>query len=88
MAGNTSSYNTVTIKGSGPIRKLAAVTPSDDTEIGCRALYIGTTGNLSLIAVGDSSAVTISNVPAGSVLPIACAKVMAATTASNIVALF
>lgn len=69
-----------------PARKLVAVTPSDDTIVGCRAIYVGVAGNLSIIAADDTAAVTVSNVPAGTVLPIQAKKIMAATTASGIVA--
>ena len=68
--------------------KLSAVTPSDNTLVGCQALWVGGAGNLSLIADGDTSAVTITGVNAGTFVPIACKKVMAATTATNIVALY
>lgn len=68
-----------------------AVTASDSTELPCtRALYVGTGGNVSVI-MGDGqngSAVTFSNVPTGVILPIQVVKVMAATTASNILALY
>lgn len=89
MAGNTSIYDVKGIFTTGPAKNLAAVTPSDATVVNCRALYVGTTGNVAILAIGDSSAVTLSSVPAGALLPIACAKVMSTnTTASNIVALF
>ena len=67
---------------------LRAVTPSDSTVVACQALYIGTTGNVAIIAEGDSAAVTLKNVPVG-VLPIACKNVMSTnTTASDIVAIY
>lgn len=71
----------------GPANSLATVTPSDDTIVNCRALYVGGAGDVSIMAVNDSAAVTLQDVPAGTILPIACKKVMAATTATNIVAL-
>jgi len=64
-----------------------AVTPSDSTVISCRALWVGTTGNLAVLGVGDTVAVTIMNVPVG-LFPFAVQKVMNTnTTASNIVAI-
>lgn len=69
--------------------KLAAVTPSDSTIVGCQALYVGGTGNVAIYPRDGAAAVTLSSVPAGTVLPIACSKVMSTnTTATNLVALF
>lgn len=72
----------------GPSSRLLAITPSDDTDLSAQAirgLWVGTGGNLSVIALNDSSAVTISNVADGTMLPIMVKKVMAATTATGIV---
>lgn len=72
-----------------PATRLRAVTPSDtlDLDFIPKALYIGTGGNISIIALEDSVAVTISNVAAGSILPIRAKFVRATgTTASGIVA--
>lgn len=73
---------------SAPATSLLAVTPSDSTILNCRALYVGGAGNVAVTASRDSAAVTLSGVPAGTVLPISASKVMAATTATLIVALF
>jgi hypothetical protein len=54
-----------------------------------RALYVGTTGNVAIVACNDTAAVTLTAVPAGTVLPIFVSKVMSTgTTASNIVAFY
>lgn len=66
--------------------RLSAVAKSDSTEVNARGLYIGTAGDLVVTGV-DGALVTFKNVPAGTVLPIYAYKVMAATTASDIVAL-
>ncbi len=72
----------------GPAYRLVAITPSDSTVLtGVRALWVGGAGNLALVAAGDSGTVTVSGVPAGTLLPIAVSKVMAATTATLIVGL-
>jgi hypothetical protein len=76
------------IGSDSPGTRLAAVVPSDSTAVNCRSLWIGGAGNLSVIAMHDTVAVTITGVPAGTLLPIACNKVMAATTATAIVAIF
>lgn len=73
--------------------KVRSVTKSDSTDLTLngsapRALYIGTTGDVAVIAAGDTAAVTFSSVPVGW-FPIAVRKVMSTnTTASNIVALY
>lgn len=76
---------------SSPARNAFAVTPNsaNDLPTFCRALYIGTGGNIRVTtARGDT--VTFTNVQGGSVLPVACRRVLAApdTTASGIVALY
>lgn len=67
-----------------------SVTPSDDTTYQrVRGVYVGTSGNLAVTFPGEASAVTFESVPAGALLPIQAAKIMATdTTASNIVLLF
>lgn len=70
--------------------KGAAVTKSDATVLPpTRAVYVGGAGDLAVIFVGDTAAVTLSSVPAGTLLPIQVNKVMSTnTTATNIVALY
>lgn len=69
--------------------KLAAVTKSDSTVVNCQALYVGGIGDVAIVAEGDTAAVTLSSVPAGTLLPIACSKVMSTnTTATAMVAIF
>lgn len=63
-----------------------AVMPSDSTVLRCQALFVGTAGNLVLKAHEGASAVTFA-VEAG-YHPLAAYHVMAATTASGIVALY
>lgn len=70
-------------------RRLSAVTPSDTTDLtGCRALWVGGFGDLSVKCVDDSVAVTISIPTGGVLLPLFASRVMAATTATDIVALY
>lgn len=74
-----------------PANNLRAVTKSDtdDMTTFSRALYIGTAGDVALIASADSAAVTLVGVPAGTVLPISAKRVMSTgTTADDIVALY
>ena len=74
-----------------PATKLRAVTPNDEDPLPdgvCRALYVGTTGDVVLIAEEDDAAVTLPNVPVG-ILPVSTKSVLATgTTASDIVALY
>lgn len=64
---------------------LTAVTPSDTLAQSYTALYIGTTGNVSIQAQNGGNIVTFMNVPVG-FFPVACQKVMnTLTTASNII---
>lgn len=66
-----------------------AVTKSDSTILaGVRALYVGGAGDVAVMPVGSTTAVTFSAVPAGSILPVRVSKVMSTnTTATLIVAL-
>jgi hypothetical protein len=64
------------------------VTPSDTTVLDCEAFYVGTAGSIAVVPKRGGAAVTLTGCLAGTVYPIACAKIMATgTTASNIVAL-
>lgn len=64
-----------------------AVTPSDTVELKFRALYIGSTGDVVIKHKSGGDAVTYVSVPDGTVLPVEGGFVMAATTASSIVAM-
>lgn len=76
---------------SSPAIKAAAVTPSDVIVLDpyTKALYIGGSGNISVVLADDSVAVTFAGLSAGQILPVCVNKVMqTGTTASNIVALY
>lgn len=75
------------MRPSGPAINGVAVTPSDTTILNCRALWVGTTGNLTVDFADGNSDVLIKNVPVG-VFPFAVKRVKAATTAEDIVAFF
>lgn len=75
------------LSGSGD--RLAAVTKSDTTDQGpVAALYIGGAGDVVIKTASMAAGVTLASVPAGTILPIRARYVMAATTATNIVAIF
>lgn len=73
-----------------PGDRLVAVTPSDTTDLtGARGIYVGGAGNLALVAINDSAAVTFVAVPVGTVIPARVSRVMATnTTATNLVAIY
>ena len=78
-----------------PSFQFAAVTPSDTALLTyngqparCRAIYIGGSGNL-VIENDLGTAVTFTNVVAGTILQVSTARIRStSTTATNIVALF
>lgn len=79
--------------GDAPGLNAVAVTPDDDADLqpSARALWIGSTGNLEVVMAGEvdsSTTVVFNNIPAGVWMPIQVRRVMEATTASNIVAVF
>lgn len=75
---------------SDPADKIAAVTASDSTDLtGTRGLLVGGAGNLAVRMINDpTTTVTITGVVAGAILPLRVTRVMAATTATNITALY
>jgi hypothetical protein len=70
-------------------RKLGSVTPSDTTDLsGVRALWVNGTGNLVLRALDDTTSFTFSITTPGVIVPVFVKHVMAATTATGIIALY
>lgn len=64
-----------------------SITPSDDDlETATRAIYVGGLGDLVIETISGDT-ITFANVPPGSIIPIRCKKVKAASTAENIVGL-
>ncbi len=72
-----------------PAKNAFAVTPDDDTELQVgRAIFIGTTGDLTVIMANDDTdtPITFKNIASGILLPIEVRYVMATnTTATDIV---
>jgi len=66
-----------------------AVTPSDSTLVNCRALWVGGTGTLVISNDASTAGVTLSAIPAATLMPIELngGRVMAASSATLIVAL-
>ena len=73
-----------------PGDRLRAVTPSNTTDLtGARALFVGGAGNVAVRMVGDpDTTVTLTGVLAGTILPLRVTRVMAATSATNITAIY
>lgn len=68
----------------------SSVTPSDSTSVTCKAIYVGTGGNIALAPSSSGSATTFSNVGSGTILPVELkdGRIMSTnTTATNIIAL-
>lgn len=65
-----------------------AVTPSDATDLGItKAIYVGGTGDLT-VTMASGNDVTFTAVPAGFLLNIRVQKVLAATDATLVIALY
>ena len=87
----TAPFTGLSPSDAAPANDYVTITPNDSNDLNrvCRGLYIGTTGDLAIIGQPGSSAVTFSNVAAGTVLPLRASRVMATnTTAANIIALY
>lgn len=74
----------------GTPSRWVAVTKSDSTDLtGCIGLYIGGTGDVAARTLNDpSTTVTFSAVPVGALIPGNFTRVMAATTATLILAAY
>ena len=74
----------------GPYCDAAAVVPNDAADLATlsRALYVGTTGDITVTMAGGEANVLIKAAPVG-ILPLRVSRVWATgTTATNLVALW
>ena len=72
---------------SAPAVKAVSVSAAD--SVPCRAVYVGTGGNVALMLADDTVAVIFTNVPDGTLLPFACKQIRStSTTASGLVAVY
>ncbi len=81
---------TYTADQAAPGRSWRAVTPSNSTNLpgGCRALWVGTAGDLSLVG-DDDTAIVFTTPSNGYLLPLGPKRVNSTgTTASGIVAIY
>lgn len=86
MAAEYATHNLIPT----PASHAAAITPSDDADLtfATRAIYVGTTGDLTVILRDDTAPVTLKSAAVG-YHPIQARRVMATdTTATNLVALY
>lgn len=75
---------------SSPSSRALTITPADSADLPAvvRALWVGDAGSVRVVLADDADAVTISAVPAGTLLPIIVKRVLATgTTATSIVGL-
>ena len=79
-----------TVAEQSPAHDGVAVSKSDTAlAVTCRAFYVGTGGDVAVKFPGNSTAVTLKNVPAGTLLPLAVSHIMSTnTTASDFVVLY
>ena len=85
----TDNYATFQANLEAPYERGEAATPHDTNELtlASRAIYVGGAGALALVLV-SGDAVTLSGVPAGTMLRVRAKQVKSTgTTATNIVAL-
>lgn len=73
-----------------PTSKGVAITPNDSTDLtGIKQIYIGGAGNLAVRLVRDpNTTLTFTAPPVGSVMKLHVTRVMAATTATNLIGLY
>lgn len=71
---------------SDPAKSGGAVTPSDSVDLATlsRALWVGGAGDVKVTLQGGTT-VTLSAVPAGSMLPLQCSRVWATGTSATLI---
>tara|TARA_S200002703_G_scaffold160089_1_gene176882 strand:+ start:6145 stop:6360 length:216 start_codon:yes stop_codon:yes gene_type:complete len=67
--------------------KAVAATDPDTFDSVANGVYVGGTGNL-VLTLEDGTTATFTAVPVGTTIPVRCAGIDAATTATNLVALW
>jgi hypothetical protein len=84
MSGNYSNASDM----AAPARGAFSIVPSNDLlQIQTRAIYVGGDGNLTVVT-DFGNQVTFVGLVAGTILPVACKKVLSSSTATNLVGLF
>jgi hypothetical protein len=67
----------------GSAQSVKTVVPSDSVEVRGRGIYVGVTGNISLVAMEDNTPVVFTAVPAGTVLPVSPRLIRATGTTAT-----
>ena len=83
-------YNVGSSGLTGSATRSASVSPNDGADLSnvTRAIWVGGAGNLAVMLLEDSAAVTFVGVAAGTLLPLRVKRVMSTnTTATSIVAI-
>lgn len=81
MATTFQSFNETNRRGSAPREHCEAVTPSDSIAFDQPSIiWVGTEGDLAVVAWGDTNPVTYPNVPVGWFDAIHVKKVMSTNT--------
>lgn len=71
-----------------PANGAFSVTPADaDFDRPLRGFYVGSSGNVHVTTL-DGSVVTFIAVPTGQIMPVACIRIWADTSAGSIVGLY
>ena len=78
LGGNTASAATEAI----------AITPADTDITATRGIYVGGAGDVAVRMNKGKNTVTFKNVPAGTILPVQADRILAATSATDIVAMW
>jgi hypothetical protein len=85
MGGSIGDDRSTLMRWMAPATKIGAVTPSDDTELPDNAtLYIGSGGTLVVLPIGNDTPESVE-VPDHFYFNVVVRKVMAATSAGDIV---
>lgn len=73
-----------------PATRVVVITPDDDLDLEDvpRALWIGSIGDLVVIAEDDADPVTIAGLTAGTLLPLRVRRVLEATSVDPLLGLF
>jgi hypothetical protein len=73
-----------------PSSKAVAITKSDSTDLtGVKQIYVGGTGTVVVrLTRAPTTDITFAAVPVGTVLKLNVTRVMAATTATNLIGLY
>ena len=75
---------------SDPAANAKAITPDDDVDLPntTRAIFVGVGGDITVNMAGTGAAVEFLNVASGSILPVQVTRVLEATTATDMLALY